>query len=141
MFGVTTNNFRKNLGWARRAIVSFSYAPLDLITGIALFVVSASFLGLFVQILLRIVHPGSAPRGVTTLIVIVLFIGGIQLLCLSIIGSYLAHMYEEIKGRPAYVVESMLNAPSPAAHLEATHLPAIDPRFGDHEHARSPDLP
>ena len=32
MFGTTTNNFRKNLGWARRAIVSFSYAPLDLIT-------------------------------------------------------------------------------------------------------------
>jgi len=42
----------------------------------------------------------------------VLFIGGIQLLCLSIIGSYLAHMYEEIKARPAYIVDEVLNEPS-----------------------------
>ena len=41
MFGRTTNSFRKNLGWARRAIVSFSYAPLDIITGLALTVVGA----------------------------------------------------------------------------------------------------
>ncbi|MBK5229546.1 MAG: glycosyltransferase family 2 protein [Thermoleophilia bacterium] len=111
MFGTTTNSLRKNLGWARRAIVSFSYAPLDLITGLALFVVGVSFVGMAVQLVLRIVDPGSAPKGFTTLISIVLFIGGVQLLCLGIIGSYLAHIYEEVKGRPAFVVESILNAP------------------------------
>jgi dolichol-phosphate mannosyltransferase len=111
MFGTTTNNFRKNLGWARRAIVSFSYAPLDLITGLALAVVAFSGVGLVAQVVLRLVTPDAAPRGVTTVIVIVLFLGGIQLLCLSIIGSYIAHMYEEVKGRPAYVVESVLNLP------------------------------
>ena len=63
MFGTTTNNFRKNLGWARRAIVSFSYAPLDLITGLALIVVAASFVSLLVQLVLRVVDPASAPRG------------------------------------------------------------------------------
>ena len=87
MFGTTTNSFRKNLGWARRAIISFSYAPLDLITGLALLVVAASFISLVVQLVLRFAAPGSAPRGLTTLIVIVLFLGGIQLLCLAIIGS------------------------------------------------------
>jgi dolichol-phosphate mannosyltransferase len=111
MFGKTTNSFLKNLAWARRAIVSFSYAPLDLITGLALIVVAASFLTMLVQLVLRIVDPSAAPEGVTTLIVLILFLGGIQLLCLAIIGSYLGHMYGEVKGRPAFVVESILNAP------------------------------
>jgi glycosyltransferase involved in cell wall biosynthesis len=128
MFGVTTNNFRKNLGWARRAIVSFSYAPLDLITGLALSIVALSFFAIFVQLVLRVVAPDAAPRGLTTLILIVLFLGGIQLLCLSIIGSYLAHVYEEVKRRPPFVVESILNAP-PGVELpaERTMHPAVEP--------------
>jgi polyisoprenyl-phosphate glycosyltransferase len=111
MFGTTTNSFRKNLGWARRAIVSFSYAPLELITGLSLLVVAASFFSLLVQLVLRVVDPSSAPPGLTTLIVLILFLGGIQLLCLAIIGTYLGHMYEEVKRRPAFVVESILNPP------------------------------
>jgi len=120
-FGVTTNNFRKNLGWARRAVVSFSYAPLDFITGLALSVVALSAFGLVAQIVLKIVAPGAAPEGLTTVITLILFIGGIQLLCLAIIGSYIAHMYEEVKGRPAYIVDSVLNAPDGAA-LEPSAL-------------------
>jgi polyisoprenyl-phosphate glycosyltransferase len=111
MFGTSTNSLRKNLGWARRAIVSLSYAPLDLITGLALSVVGVSSLGLIAEIALRILDPHLAPKGLTTVISVVLFIGGIQLLCLAIIASYLAHMYEEVKGRPPYVVESVINAP------------------------------
>lgn len=118
MFGKTTNSFRKNLGWARRAIVSFSYAPLDMITGLALSVVGIATVGLVVQLGMRIIAPGLAPKGLTTVISVVLFIGGIQLLCLAIIGSYLAHMYEEIKRRPAYVIESVLNAPAGAEFPE-----------------------
>ena len=129
MFGTTTNSFRKNLGWARRAIVSFSYAPLDLITGLALLVVAASFVSLLVQVVLRVADPSAAPKGLTTLIVIVLFLGGIQLLCLAIIGTYLGHMYEEVKGRPPFIVESILNppegvdAPGPRAERSATNAP------------------
>lgn len=130
MFGTTTNNFRKNLGWARRAVVSFSYAPLDLITGLALFVVGGSMLALIAQFILRVAAPGAAPEGTTTLIMLILFLGGIQLLCLSIIGSYLAHVYDEVKRRPPFVVESMLNPPpgvqAPAAarhHAATAHIP------------------
>jgi hypothetical protein len=43
----------------------------------------------------------------------VLFIGGVQMICFSVIGSYLAHMYEEIKDRPSYIVERVLNPPRP----------------------------
>jgi dolichol-phosphate mannosyltransferase len=60
----------------------------------------------------RIADPTAVPSGFTTLIVLVLFMGGVQLLCLSIIGSYLAHMYDEVKRRPSYIVESVLNPPS-----------------------------
>jgi len=67
------------------------------------------------QIFLKLAFPAAAPKGITTLLVVVLFIGGIQLLCLSIIGSYLAHMYEEIKARPAYIVDEVLNEPSARA--------------------------
>ena len=117
MFGVSTNNLIKNLGWARRAIVSFSYAPLDFIISLALLVVGGSAVALLVSIVLKLAFPSTAPKGTTTLIVVVLFIGGVQLLCISIVGSYLAAMFEEIKSRPAYVVDEILNDPSrrPAA--------------------------
>jgi dolichol-phosphate mannosyltransferase len=124
MFGTTTNSFRKNLGWARRAIVSFSYAPLDMITGLSLFVVAISFFSLLVQLVLRVVDPSAAPKGLTTLIIIILFLGGIQLLCLAIIGTYLGHMYEEVKRRPPFVVDSILNPP------EGVDAPKPRPRPG-----------
>ena len=67
------------------------------------------------QIVLRLIDPNLAPRGITTLLLVVLFLGGIQLICLSIVGSYLAHIYDEVKRRPAYIVESVLNRPQPRA--------------------------
>jgi dolichol-phosphate mannosyltransferase len=112
MFGRTTNSLLKNLGWARKAIFSFSYVPLDFITFLALFTVGGSVLAILVQIALRIFKPGLVPSGFTTIIVLILFMGGVQLLCLSIIGSYLAHIYDEVKRRPPYIVESILNDPS-----------------------------
>jgi polyisoprenyl-phosphate glycosyltransferase len=112
MFGRTTNSFLKNLGWARKAIVSFSYAPLELITLLAAVVVGLSLLGIIFQVALRIFAPQLVPTGFTTLIILILFIGGIQLLCLSIIGSYLANIFDEVKRRPPYLVESILNMPA-----------------------------
>ena len=111
MFGRTTNSLLRNLGWARKAVFSFSYIPLDIITGLALLTVAIATIGIIVQIILRLVAPQRVPSGFTTLIVLILFVGGIQLLCLSIIGSYLAHIYDEVKRRPAFIVESILNDP------------------------------
>jgi polyisoprenyl-phosphate glycosyltransferase len=131
MFGRTTNSLRKNLGWARRAIVSFSYAPLDAITVVALAVVGIASVGLVAELALRILAPHSAPKGFTTLISVVLFIGGIQLLCMAVIGTYLAHMYEEVKGRPSFVVESVLNAPAGAQFPDRV---AVSHPGAPHEH-------
>ena len=111
----TTNNFRRNLGWARRAIVSFSYAPLDLITGLALCHASPPSSARSSQIVAAH-RRARLRRGFTTLIVLVLFLGGIQLLCLVIIGSYLAHIYEEVKGAAAVRGRRVLNRPGPGRH-------------------------
>lgn len=113
MFGRSTNNFLRNLGWARRAILSFSYAPLDFMAWLAFVTVGISLVAMAVQVVLRLAFPTAAPKGVTTLLLVILFIGGVQFLCFSIIGSYLAHIYEEVKGRPSYVVDEVVNPPAP----------------------------
>ncbi len=106
MFGKTTNSLLRNIGWARKAIFSFSYIPLELITVVGVLTTIAAFIAIIIEIVVRIVSPASAPTGLTSIIVLVLFIGGIQLLCLSVIGSYLAHIYEEVKRRPPYIVRT-----------------------------------
>lgn len=111
-FGESTNSLRKNLGWARKAIFSFSYIPIDLITVLALVTCAVSLIGAVALVIVRIADPHSVPSGFTTVILLILFMGGVQLLCLSIVGSYLAHMYDEIKRRPPYIVDSILNPPS-----------------------------
>jgi glycosyltransferase involved in cell wall biosynthesis len=111
MFGKTTMPTLGNLGWARKGIISFSYVPLDIITWLALAIVTLTFFAGIVQLLIRILLPNHTPSGLTTVILIILFLGGVQLLCLSIIGSYIAHIYDEVKRRPAYIVESILNDP------------------------------
>lgn len=110
-FGRSTNSLLRNLAWARKGIVSFSYVPLDVITTLALVIVSLTFVGALAQLAIRLLYPHHTPSGLTTIILIVLFLGGVQLLCLGIIGSYIAHIHDEVKRRPAYIVESIWNDP------------------------------
>jgi polyisoprenyl-phosphate glycosyltransferase len=112
MFGTTTNSLFKNFSWAQRAILSFSYVPLTLITVAGLAVTVLAFVGAAAQLVLRFVRPELAPAGITTVLLVVLFLGGVQLLSLSVIGGYLGHIYDEVKRRPPYIVDSILNDPS-----------------------------
>lgn len=115
MFGVTTNSVLGNLGWARKALFSFSYLPIDVMTGLAIVIVIVSVLLATLQIMMRLIAPQMVPSGFTTIIVLILFMGGIQLLCFSVIGAYLMHIYDEVKRRPPYIVDYILNDPSDAA--------------------------
>ena len=108
MFGKTTNNFFKNFNWATKGIFSFSYVPLQLMTMVSLAVFILSFIGMAVQITLRILYPDLAPKGTTTILIAVLFIGSIQLLGISILGEYIGKIFEEVKQRPKYIVKSIL---------------------------------
>src|SRR5882762_990630 len=78
MFGVTTNSVLGNLGWARKALFSFSYLPIDVMTGLAIAIVILSVLLAVLQIVMRFIKPEMVPTGFTTLIVLILFMGGIQ---------------------------------------------------------------
>jgi polyisoprenyl-phosphate glycosyltransferase len=110
MFGRTTNNLVKNVAWARKGILSFSYQPLEMISWLALTVTSASLLAILYYLgRYLVVH--DAPRGFTTILLAVLFLGGIQLFCLAIIGDYLGRVFEEVKQRPLYLIKSVFNDP------------------------------
>lgn len=111
MFGHSTNSLIKYMGWARKAIFSFSYLPLDLIAWLAFFIVAISMIAIVIQVIYRLLYPGMTPSGITTVIVLILLIGGVQLLCISIIGSYLAHIYDEVKRRPPYIIREIRNDP------------------------------
>ena len=67
-----------------------------------------SAVALLVYVVFYFLYPG-APKGITTLIVLVLFIGGIQLLSISILSEYIAKILEETKKRPLYIVKKILN--------------------------------
>jgi nucleoside-diphosphate-sugar epimerase/glycosyltransferase involved in cell wall biosynthesis len=102
MFGVTTNNMRKNLAWARKAIFSFSFVPLELMTYLGWSLTIFSFIAIIIQIVLYFVMPGN-PHGVTTIIVLILFFGGLQMLGISVLGEYQAKILEETKRRPKFI--------------------------------------
>lgn len=111
MSGHSTNTLLRNLGWARKAIVSFSYAPLELIGWLALIIVGFAFITGLAQIAIRLLYPELTPSGLNTVVTLILFMGGVQLLCLYVIASYMEHNYDEIKHRPPYIVESYFNYP------------------------------
>lgn len=107
MFGKSTNNFYKNINWATKGIFSFTYVPLQLITFFSFIVFLFSLAGLIFQIIFQYLIPGFSHES-TTVIIIFLFIGSIQLLGLSIIGEYIGKIFEEVKARPKYIVKDIL---------------------------------
>lgn len=105
---VSTNSFWKGLQWARKAIFSFSYAPLEWVFYAAILSVFVSLFGIFYYLLMSIIFP-FAPRGFMTILLAVLFIGSIQLVVLSLISEYIRRIFEEIKNRPEAIVKEIIN--------------------------------
>jgi dolichol-phosphate mannosyltransferase len=108
MFGVTTNSLIKNLGWAKKGILSFSNTPLNILSfaGTILFIISI-LLGIG-QIVSRLLFPELAPKGVTTMLLTILFFGSINLFAIGIIGEYIAKIFEEVKQRPLFIRKNLI---------------------------------
>ncbi len=102
MFGVTTNNWRKNIAWARKAIFSFSYVPLEMLTYIGVILTLVSFIALITQVVLYFAG-AQIPHGITTIICLILLFGGLQMLGIAIIGEYQSKIIEETKKRPKFI--------------------------------------
>lgn len=102
--GETKYPFRKMLKFASDAITSFSYLPLQIATYLGFISAGLSILAIPVVIILR--QSGmQAFLGQATTLIAVLFLGGVQLISLGILGEYIGRIYDEAKGRPLYIVK------------------------------------
>jgi len=102
--GVPQQTLRRLVHYAFDGVFSFSYLPLRLLTYTGLVVAGCGFaLGLYF-VIKRLLGIESAQTGFTTLVTLVLFLGGIQLVGIGVLGEYLARVYDEVKQRPLYLV-------------------------------------
>jgi dolichol-phosphate mannosyltransferase len=103
MFGRTTNSFFKNIGWAKKGILSFSYTPLSMLSFFGTLLFFLSILLGAGQIASRLLMPSASPRGATTIILCILFFGSLNLFGVAIVGEYIAKIFEESKHRPHFI--------------------------------------
>jgi dolichol-phosphate mannosyltransferase len=99
------SSVRQMLPFAVDAITSFSYLPLQLATYLGFLIAVIAGVAIVAVILVRLFGPENPLLGQATTLVAVLFLGGVQLISLGIIGEYLGRIYDEVKGRPLYLVE------------------------------------
>jgi len=102
--GETKYPLRKMVKFASDAITSFSYFPLQLATYLGFFAAGLSILAIPFVIALRLAGE-QAFLGQATTLIAVLFLGGVQLISLGILGEYIGRLYDEAKGRPLYILK------------------------------------
>jgi dolichol-phosphate mannosyltransferase len=108
--GSTKYPFKKMLKLALTAVTSFSYVPLQIAMWVGFISAGAAILAIPVVIVLRLIGSQFFFGQATTLIA-VLFLGGVQLISLGILGEYVGRIYDEVKGRPLYIVSEAPDDP------------------------------
>jgi len=108
MFGVSTNNWIKNIGWAKKGIFSFSRMPLHLLTTFGGLASVATVLLAVLSVLMRVLNPDAVPKGITFLSLLVMFFGSFTLLGIGLLGEYIGKIFEETKARPAFIRRSLI---------------------------------
>lgn len=108
MFGVSTNNWIKNIGWAKKGIFSFSRMPLHMLTAIG-GVASLITVGLAIySVLAWVFNSSDIPRGITFLSLLIMFSSSFTLLGIGLLGEYIGKIFEETKARPAFIRRHMI---------------------------------
>ena len=106
--GKSNENILTGLWWAKTIIINFSLKPLEVISKIAFLVMTFSFVFLIANVVMILINR-HAPPGIPTIVFLILFLGGVQLLSLSIIAEYLAKIFLEVKKRPRYIIKKKVN--------------------------------
>jgi dolichol-phosphate mannosyltransferase len=119
--GKTKYTLSKMVRFSLDAISSFSHRPLQLATLLGFVISTLAFIAIPVVVALRLT--GSYLHGFSSITIAVLLLGGIQLIAIGIIGEYVGRIYDEVKGRPLYVVKSQRNFAPAEAVGEATSTP------------------
>lgn len=110
--GITKYPLKKMLRFAADGILSFSTVPLNIISQIGFFVSVVSFLGIVYAFVMKFFFPHITVSGWTLMITAILFIGGVQMLMLGVLGSYVGRIYTEVQQRPLYIISSVYSKPS-----------------------------
>ena len=128
-YGQTTWSYWKLWNFALDGIISFSFLPLKVwsYVGVAISLVSLLYA---LMLVLRTLIFGVDVPGYASLMVAILFLGGIQLITLGVIGEYLGRVYEEVKGRPLYLVreEYGFKTHIDRAKVDSNHTNSINDR-------------
>lgn len=104
---VSTKGLISAFRWARKAIFSFSYKPLEWVTYLAVVATFFSIVGIIVYGAFFFLS--GAPKGFSTVYILILFFAAIQLTTLAIMGEYIGRIFEEVKGRPRYITRDIVN--------------------------------
>jgi glycosyltransferase involved in cell wall biosynthesis len=126
--GVTKFSFFKMVKFATDGIVSFSILPLRLATWVGFAASGIALLGVVITVVERLMGVEGLVKGWASVLVAILFIGGVQLICMGIIGEYVGRIYGESKRRPLYVLRERLgfeSAPQSRAELVRAGQPAM----------------
>lgn len=107
--GTTKWPFFKLVRLAWQGITAFSTAPLQMATWLGLISAGGAFLYAAYFLIKSLVLP-DVVQGFPTLIIVILFLGGLQLFCIGVLGEYIARIYTEVKQRPVYLIETFLPA-------------------------------
>jgi len=108
--GETKYTLAKMVRFSLDAIASFSDRPLQLATLFGFLISTLAFVAIPIVVLLRIL--GSYLPGFSSITIVVLLLGGIELIAIGIIGEYVGRIYDEVKGRPLYLVRARRNMPA-----------------------------
>jgi dolichol-phosphate mannosyltransferase len=117
--GRTKYTFSKMVRFSLDAISSFSHRPLQLATLLGFVISTLAFIAIPIVVVLRLM--GSYLPGFSALTILVLLLGGIELIAIGIIGEYVGRIYDEVKGRPLYLVRARQNLPDPEARTQPGH--------------------
>jgi dolichol-phosphate mannosyltransferase len=105
--GEVKYTFRKSLSLAGNGLVSFSRLPLRLSTYVGLLAAVVAVLMAVLVLYWRIESPNSPLTGFATIMIAIFFLGAVQLVSIGILGEYIGRIYEEVKGRPLYVLSEV----------------------------------
>jgi dolichol-phosphate mannosyltransferase len=127
--GKTKYTLTRMVRFSLDAISSFSHRPLQLATLLGFAISTLAFVAIPVVIALRVF--GSYLPGFSSVTIAVLLLGGIQLIALGIIGEYVGRIYDEVKGRPLYLVRARSNIPERERAHDAPVPSAVGPDLED----------
>jgi dolichol-phosphate mannosyltransferase len=126
MFGRSTNNLMKNIGWAKKGILSFSNVPLTMLSVAGTLLLLLTVILMVTQAIVRLLFPEHVAPGITTTLLVTMFFGSITIFGLGTLSEYIAKIFEEVKQRPLYIRRSIIR--DGEIRLAADRAQATEPR-------------